>query len=207
MIGVRWASTPAVVRLVRRSAHQAPIPSQGPHLPRRTLTTDGRRVPSRSELRGIQLPPPSSFIHGIGYVPTLRTSATMSIAHSSREERFLAANEAAGIQAATSPRPYHRGFITMFSPYPTALSTLNPHEIHRQKSGRPASRSEILNRYHRDNRDNAIRRMTNLSPNAHAAPTDGPRPTRVSLQPFTRFRRTISRMLVSAAERIEPEAA
>lgn len=95
----------------------------------------------------------------------------------------------------------------MFSPFIIPSHALDLTEIHRQKSSRPASRAEILARYQRDYRDNAIRLMAEQSPSARASSTGHPRTARMSLQPLDRVRQTISRALMTAAERIEPNAA
>lgn len=98
----------------------------------------------------------------------------------------------------------------MFAPYSPILPAIDPIERSRIESGRPASRSEILERYLRDNRLDGIGTMSDQTLPAGTAQHSQPvQPLRGQVTPFplSRVRRTISRALMSAAERIGPEAA
>lgn len=94
----------------------------------------------------------------------------------------------------------------MFGPYTPGLSTLDPLEQRRIRSGRPASRAEILGRHAREFRMDVARAHRELeapitSDRSYMSTNDS------SLPGLVRIRATISRMLMSAAQRIEPEAA
>jgi|GEM_PF-3301318 len=94
----------------------------------------------------------------------------------------------------------------MFGPYTPGLSTLDPVEQRRLRSGRPASRAEILGRHAREFRLDAAR--AHYEAEAPVSPDRSYITTNDSSLPgLVRIRHTISRMLMSAAQRIEPEAA
>jgi hypothetical protein len=98
----------------------------------------------------------------------------------------------------------------MFFSY-TTPSAFAPHELERLKTARPASRTEVLEQHLRDNRNNAVSIMASqvLSTEAaHAGQTpERPRLARITPLPMITVRRGLSRALMSAAERIGPEAA
>jgi hypothetical protein len=98
----------------------------------------------------------------------------------------------------------------MFFPY-TTQSTLAPQELAHLKSSRPASRPEILAQHLRDKRTNTISVMAGQVLSAEAARAEQTsirrRLDQDTPSPMTFVRRGISRALMSAAERIGPEAA
>jgi hypothetical protein len=90
--------------------------------------------------------------------------------------------------------------------FPTHLSTpvTDPIERERILSGRPASRWEIARRGHLESRLNG----TGLAPVDEAATSvdSGARP-QVAQSTVSNIRRTVSRVLITTGERIDPEAA
>ncbi len=100
----------------------------------------------------------------------------------------------------------------MFVPSTPLISPIDPSELNRIKDGRPASRTEILDRHLKEHRittqpitvDQPIR--VNTRNNIHRAPARrhvAPAPQ----NPVAKVRRGISRALITAGERIGPEAA
>lgn len=95
-------------------------------------------------------------------------------------------------------------------PTSTFMSSVDPNEIKRINSGRPASRSEILERHMREHRFNAetvtLDQSLQSDGREHVAL---PRHTemRSTPNPVASIRRGISRALITVGERINPEAA
>jgi hypothetical protein len=119
-------------------------------------------------------------------------------------------NQSFSHRAALTPLHHHRGSGFMLYPY-VSLAAITPEHLAGGQTARPASRQEILARQLRDNRTNAINIMAAqvLSPEAvHAEQTSiSRRLASTTPSPMTTVRRGISRALMSAAERIGPEAA
>lgn len=100
----------------------------------------------------------------------------------------------------------------MFLSSSTYISRIEPNELNRLKSGRPASRVEILER-HLKEQHIAGPVVTHEQPSPDETPRNGHpvQPNRsaghATPNPVVSIRRSISRVLVMAAERIGPEAA
>ena len=99
----------------------------------------------------------------------------------------------------------------MYVPFTNLLPALDPDEVHRVRSGRPASRVEILERHLRHQRIHqpvfAPEERPRVARISHRDPS-ADRPARLSLLgPATRVRRSIGRALIAAGERLERDAA
>lgn len=100
----------------------------------------------------------------------------------------------------------------MFLPSNAFVSSIDPNELDRIKSGRPASRSEILGRHLREHRvDNQAviadqPFSTTAARSKHRDSAHRARP-QVTPNPMAKVRQGISRVLITAGERIDPEAA
>lgn len=98
----------------------------------------------------------------------------------------------------------------MFVPSTPLISRIDPSELNRIKDGRPASRTEILDRHLREHHistqpiaaDQPIRVTTHK--NMRGTPV---RRNVASPNPVAKVRRGISRVLITAGERIGAEAA
>jgi hypothetical protein len=111
-----------------------------------------------------------------------------------------------------SPHQYQRIFISMFVPSTPLVSPIDPTELNRIKDGRPASRTEILDRHLREHRI-TTQPVTIGQPiqvdtrkNVHGTPVRR-NVAPASPNPVAKVRRGISRALITAGQRIGPEAA
>jgi hypothetical protein len=101
----------------------------------------------------------------------------------------------------------------MFLPSSAYLTPIEPIERDRLKAGRPASRTEILDRHLRERRINAAAITHDQTLRTEAAtsvrPAQTPPVSTAQTAPISlaRVRRGISRALITAGERIGPEAA
>lgn len=100
----------------------------------------------------------------------------------------------------------------MFIPSSAFLSSMDPKEIHRLNTGRPASRSEIVERHLRDHRFSAETITPDRSlqdPGFSNAKRTQARQnvTESTPNPVVSIRRSLSRALITFGERINPEAA
>lgn len=83
---------------------------------------------------------------------------------------------------------------------PTMLTTpIDPIERDRIRSGRPASHMEIVQRHHVESRQIAAARLNDEEQFQPAS--------RTTTRPLASIRRTISRALINAGQRVNPEAA
>lgn len=100
----------------------------------------------------------------------------------------------------------------MFLPSNAFVSRIDPNELDRIKSGRPASRSEILDRHLREHglhnqavvADQPLPTKASRSERLDPAHRDRPQ---ITPNPMVKVRQGISRVLITAGERIGPEAA
>ena len=100
----------------------------------------------------------------------------------------------------------------MYVPTTPLVSPIDPSELNRIKNGRPASRTEILDRHLKEHRITtqpvAIRQPLTASnqKNVHGTPARR-RVAPASPNPVAKVRRGISRVLITAGQRIGTEAA
>jgi hypothetical protein len=88
--------------------------------------------------------------------------------------------------------------------FPTTFTTpvIDPIERQRITSGRPATRWEIVQRHHQESRLNASLLVRDDEPST----TESAGGQRIQ-DAFSGIRRSLSRMLITTGERIDPEAA
>jgi hypothetical protein len=101
----------------------------------------------------------------------------------------------------------------MLLPIGSYLTPIDSNELDRFKTGRPASRTEILERHLREHHINAAVITHDQTLRAEAGRSEGMAPTppvrAAQTAPISvaRVRRGISRALITVGERIGPEAA
>lgn len=95
----------------------------------------------------------------------------------------------------------------MFIPSNALMPQYDPNEVNRVKSGRPATRAEILDRSMRQHRLNTVTVMPDRSIDARSDQGKQHETAHTSPNPVISIRRGLSRALITVGERIKPQAA